>query len=228
MPEYLSKEGQELRNKIIRTGNVGMDSDPFRKPVPKTKIWRIISDAAPSREKEPFNEAVKKFMLSGYWGEYGKLWPAALYETANDLPGISHEEALAICSQFLSAERRSCRSVNLIYLLHWDVLTAFYCPLRERYSVLRDMVRLQLLSEASSGQAETPSQLKWPLMITEAGKLEIKKVMWCHRLHYSFLSGVEAFLDGLWQKYLRIITFLAAMFGAGVLIKIGEWVFTLF
>jgi hypothetical protein len=41
------------------------------------------------------------------------------------------------------------------------------------------------------------------------------------------LSKIEAFFDGLWQNYPRIITFLAAMLGAGVLIEIAKWLFKL-
>jgi hypothetical protein len=227
MSGYLSKEGHELHHKILEAGGIGMDSDVFRDPVPKIEIWKIISDAARSIDKEPFNEAVKKFMISGHWGKYGTLWPAALYETANDLPGVSREEALAICQQFMSAERLAGLRGNLIYLLHWDVLAAFYCPLREQYSALREMVGQQFLSEASAGQAEARSHLKWPLLLTEAGKLEIKKALWRHRLRSSFLSKIEAFFDGLWQNYPRIITFLAAMLGAGVLIEIAKWLFKL-
>lgn len=157
MSGHLTKEGQELHERILKAGGVGVANDVFKNPVPKIEIWKIISAAAPSREREPFNEAVKRFMLSGHWGKYGTLWPAALYETANDLPGISREEALAICQQFLLAERRAGRLGNLMHLLHWDVLTAFYCPLRERYAVLRDMVRHELLTEASSVQTDTRS-----------------------------------------------------------------------
>jgi hypothetical protein len=89
------------------------------------------------------------------------------------------------------------------------------------------MVGQQFLSEASAGQAEARSQLKWPLLLTETGKLEIKKALWRHRLRSSFLARIEVFFDCLWQNYPRIITFLAAMLGAGVLIEIAKWLFKL-
>lgn len=60
-------------------------------------------------------------------------------------------------------------------------------------------------------------------MITEAGKYDIKKALWRYRLRFDFLSAIETVLDGLWQNYPRIITFLAAGLGAGILLKLAEW-----
>ncbi len=85
------------------------------------------------------------------------------------------------------------------------------------------MVGGGLLREAASVQEDTRSRLKWPLMITEPGKHGIRKALWRHRLRNRFLSGVEAVLDGLWQNYPRIITFLAAALGGGILLKLVEW-----
>jgi hypothetical protein len=224
----LSKEGQELHAKILREGSTGMDIDPFRRPIPNIEVWKIIVEAGSSKNREPFHEAVRNFMVSGLWGEYGKLWPATLWETANDLPGITREEALAIWHQFLSTERRLGRHQSLMHQLHWDVLAAFYCPLRERYSALRDLVTLDLMKESSSNMGEQDSKIKWPLMITKAGELEVKKTLWSYRLRSSLLGGIEAFFGGLWQTYPSIITFLAAMLGGGLLTKLFEWLYGFF
>lgn len=100
--------------------------------------------------------------------------PASLDALDASLPSISREEAFALLSRFLLAERGALIDGVAIQPLHWLVLCGLYCPGRERWSVLQDLCNAGYLTAAAKTTLYVPSALGWPMVITSRAIEEIE------------------------------------------------------
>lgn len=201
-----SRDAQRLLSDIKEKGRLRRAAAIYNLPLPHERWWSIISNAA-RKSNEPYWEAVKELAKKSLTDPSMPSWPTGLYETADELPPINRDEALAILDRFMRAEFNDLTAGVLLYKLHWDVLAAEYCPLQERYTVLQELVDDGLLKEAANGRRDAEANVYWPL--TVAGDLidaiERSRI----RAKLPFLSRLERWLDRIWDTYPRILQVLA-------------------
>jgi hypothetical protein len=128
----------------------------------------------------------------------------------NQLP-ISQDEALAILSRFLTAERGEFATGAEILPLHWLVLCGAYCPGRERYAVLREFVNIGYLRQKNTGTEYVPSSLVWPLIVMPERVRAIETLLYV-RKYVPDLYAVNRRAGMIWQH----IPFLRWVANAGV------------
>lgn len=153
-------------------------------------------------------------------------WPEGLYEHDASLPPISPEEAIAILGQFLLADVGKIRAGFQVYPLHWDVLAAHYCPLRERYAPLRDLVRTELLAQSVGESTHQESRLRWPLTITDQCVKRIHQLRLDAKL--PTLRKLEDGLHHLTEAYPILTTKVPWAVLGGFAMKAVEWIVAAF
>ncbi|MGH8527680.1 MAG: hypothetical protein ACREXY_26735 [Gammaproteobacteria bacterium] len=147
-------------------------------------------------------------------------WPTGFYELDESLPAISYDQGLAILERFLHLEHRRLVPGSQMHALHWDVLTAQYAPLQERYDVIKSMVGSGILTQAASGRLHGASGLRWPLTISQAGITAIRKERLQARL--PFFRKIENALSDINEAYphtLRVLFWLLIGGGIGQLLE---------
>jgi hypothetical protein len=213
----LSREARRIFTQLQEQGKLRPASSIFCRPLPQGDWWKIISQAAKTSSHQ-FEEAFIQLSKARESDPtIPATWPDGMYETTDVLPSISEEEALAILHRFLSAEQKSLAPGIFLYLLQWDALAATYCPLQERYRILKKFVGDGLLLEAAATEEEKKSQLRWPLTITAKATSAIKTARLKARL--SRFAPLEHFLSAvneLFPQSLRIIVWLVTGIGTGV------------
>lgn len=197
--------------------------------LPPKKWWDIVSkaghtvkadrvDFAAAHELENENVAYR-----GNFKEGGAPWPPSLYETEHTLLGISGDEALAIWDAYLRAEGASQKEGYVLYRFHWNLLAVHFCPLRERYTCLIELIEQGSLKQVSGGNSEKASGITWPVAITEKGLQQLDGLKWSYRLpplrrlEKSFRSLKETFPHTL----SLLLTYIIGI-GSGQLIPFGE------
>lgn len=98
----------------------------------------------------------------------------------SELP-ISQDEALALLSRFLFAERGELAKGAEMYVLEWLILCGIYCPKRERYAVLREFVNIDYLREKKGGIEYSGSGLRWPIIILPACVEAIERLLYVRK-----------------------------------------------
>jgi hypothetical protein len=118
----------------------------------------------------------------------GEARAARLPEIPGDLDGvsdddvpISQDEALAIISRFLVAERGELAKGAELYVLEWLVLCGIHCPRRERYAALREFVNIGYLREKDGAIEYADSDLKWPLIVLPPCIDAVEKLLYVRR-----------------------------------------------
>ena len=191
----------------------------LRKAVPDSEWWSIVSKSAKSGE--PYFSAIKKLAALIVARPEIPPWPEGLFEDDDSLPRISEDEALAILERFLRSECAKLQAGTQLYPLHWDVLAAHYCPLRERYEVLRELAAAGLLVQAAAAPLHQESHLRWPLTITSEAIGRIENLRLDAKL--PAVRRVEDFLRRLSDSYPMLAKAIPwAVIGASLL-KLAEW-----
>jgi len=149
-------------------------------------------------------------------------WPEALWQTEDSLPPVSGDEALAVLERFARIECGALETGVAIYPFHWDLLAAHYCPMRERYSVLRQLVQGGLLQEAAGTALHQESDLRWPLAITSDGVARIRRARLSADL--PVFRRVEDFLADVTSSFPLITKALTWFLLGGGFVKVMDWV----
>ena len=166
-------------------------------PIP-VEFWKPLSDGA--RSGRPWHEVLSPYHIRQFAegmaqaitedGEIdqhrpitirGPDIPGDVDHVNPSLPPITQTEVLAILAQFLWAERGEIVAGASIHPLHWLILTGVFAEERERYVSLREFVALGKLTQAQGGTKYMPSELTWPLTITEAGAHDIETLVHVRR-----------------------------------------------
>jgi hypothetical protein len=171
--------------------------DILGKPLPHPKWWGIVSRSAKS--SEPYYSATPELAALNAADPGYPPWPEGLYEEEDSLPGITQSEALGLLDRFLRAERGKLVAGVQMYPLHWDLLAAHYCPLRARFTVIKEVVALGLLVESAGTELHQQSGLRWPLTITEDGRRAVTRAGFDARL--PTLRRIEDWLQQLSLSY---------------------------
>lgn len=193
----LSEEAKQILAEFQANGTLAAASSIYSQPVPPARWWQAVSKGAKSGE--PFFHAVKEIIFAQLDDPTLPNWPPGMYEVEESLPPLSQDEAIAILDRFLRAEvGRTVAGVQL-HILHWDVLASHYCPLRERYEVLKQFAAVGVLSEPAGGVQHAESGLKWPLTITKAAVERIRRESF--RAGLPALQRVEQFFSDVLSAY---------------------------
>jgi hypothetical protein len=146
-----------------------------------------------------------------------------LYEIDRSLPPVTQNEALAILDKFLRAEAGQLRAGVQLYVLHWDVLSAQYATLRERFSVLRELATAGYLQQAEQGVIHEESGLRWPLAVTEKAVEQIRVAR--RRARLPFLTRIEEWLADTRAAFPNVVGALLWLITGGVIVKVLDWLF---
>jgi hypothetical protein len=220
----LSPEAEAILKEYKERGEYEKSSVIHRLPLPPRNWWNAVSKGAKS--ERPFWAAAKEIAIICLKDPEIRAWPPALYETAEELPPVSKSEAVAIIERFLKIETGRFFAGIPLYQLHWDVLCSHYCPLRERYQVLRQLIAEKMLTESAKGvqqeNSEKDSGLKWPLIITDHMIANIRKSRLKWRLPTFRL--IEDFLSDLLASYPNIIKVVIWLVVGGGLMKLIDFI----
>ncbi len=219
----LSKDAQTLLEEFHKEGKLTSAPGIYRQPMPPHRWWAAVSKGAKSGQ--PYFEAMKEIMAAHLEEPNLPLWPTGLYETEESLPPILQDDALAILDRFLHAEAGKLVPGVQLHDLHWDVLAAQYCPLRERYGVLRELAARGFLAEAAAGITHAESRLQWPLTITESAVREIRKSRIQARL--PMISRVEETIANVVGAYPNTTKALVWVVVGGGLVKLADFVISI-
>lgn len=219
----LSPEAKAILKEYKERGEYEKSSVIHRLPLPPKNWWNAVSKGAKSAR--PFWAAAKEIAIAHLKDPEFPCWPPALYETAEELPPLSKSEAVAIIERFLKIEIGRFSAEIPLYQLHWDVLCSHYCPLRERYQVLRQLIADKMLAQSEKGlqeeNSEKDSGLKWPLMITDDMVANIRQSRLKARL--PTLHLIEDFLSDLLASYPSIIKVIIWLVVGGGLMKLIDF-----
>ena len=211
--------------------HLGSAASIFGENLPPKKWWKIVSkaghtvkadrvDFAAAHELEKQNVAYR-----GNFRDGGAPWPPALYENEHTLLGISRDESLGIWDAYLGAEGASQKEGYVLYHFHWNLLAAHFCPLRERYTCLIELIAQGSLKEVSGGNSENASGIKWPIAITEKGLQPMDGLKWSHR--FPLISRLEKSFRSLKETFPHtlspLLTFIIGIV-SGQLIPFGDLV----
>ena len=174
----------------------------FKLPDPHPTWWRMISKAA--RSGTPFYNVVLDITFATIEDPAVPDFPAWLEEWDEDLPAIRRDEALALLFKFLKAERGAPVPGVSMYHLHWLALSAYYCPRRDPFTALNELVASGRLGDTDAGSLY--HDLRWPLIINDTTVDELRRA----RLEAQLptFTKAEWWLDSLAKAFPR-------MFGIG-------------
>ena len=192
---------------------------------PRSDWWKIISGASKEVEPDIGFRAAKSLALAQQEDSTLQGWPAHLYEAKADLPGISDDEALAILYQFLLVETKRLQPGVYLYHLQWDVLSAMYCPERERINALRSLTGRGMLLEGGTAPKNIYKGLRWPITITQEAISAITLLR--IRSKYSALAIVERWLTGISEAYPTSLRVLIWILLGGVLTNLVQYLYGL-
>ena len=141
------------------------------------------------------------------------------------LPQITDDEALAILDRFLIAEVGRLLPGTQIYPLQWDVLAAFYLPLRERYQALVNLMNGEFIAKATGSElSKYHDGLIWPLTINDAAITRMRKLRFEEKL--PTFRRMENLLSTAWSAYPNLIKVVLWMVLGGGLVKAVEFLFS--
>jgi hypothetical protein len=192
----------------------------LRKPLPNAKWWDIVSRSAKSGQ--PYYSALKELAAFMVAEPTFPPWPEGLFEDDATLPPITQSEAFGLLDRFLRAEKGKIQTGVQIHTLHWDVLAAHYCPLRERYPAIKELTAAGFLLESAGTPLHLQSNLHWPLTTNEQCTHEIGRVRLDARL--PTLRRLEDFLQNLSTGYPILTKAVLWLLIGGGAVKAIEWV----
>lgn len=216
----LTPQSKALVAEVKKCGALLDSRAVIRQGLPSPRWWQIISTGAKS--PDPMAAAISALSVLIQAEPDQRPWPEGLYEHDKSLPPISPEEAIAILGQFLLADVGKIRAGFQVYPLHWDVLGAHYCPLRERYASLRELVRTELLVQSVGESMRHESQLQWPLTITDQCVKRIHQLRLDAKL--PTLRKLEDGLHRLTEAYPILTTKVPWAVIGGLAVKAFEWI----
>jgi len=219
----LSREARELREELQRQGKFPNAAIIYSSPLPPKRWWAAVSKHAATND--PFWKAVKEIMFAQAEDPTVPAWPSGLFEVEESFPAISQDEAIAILDRYLAVEKGTRSAGVGIHPLHWEVLSAQYCPLRERSAVLRELANAGYVTESAGGPIYRGTNLHWPLTITEKTVSAMKQGRLDARL--PFLRRIEDSLSGVLDAYPNIIRVLFWLLLGGGAVKLIESAFGL-
>jgi hypothetical protein len=222
----LSSEALKILTEYEKKGEYQKARSIYLAPLPPNEWWNIISKCAKS--KRPFWDAAKELAIALLSDIRIPAWPPAMYEEAEELPPVSIIEAAVIIDRFLKLETIGLFAGTLVYKLHWDVLCAHYCPLRERYQILNQLIRQKMLNGPSIGVdlKRNNTEPGWPLIITDEMITYIRKSRLKWRL--PTFHRIEYFLSNLLETYPSIVKIIIWLIIGGGVVKVLEFVIKIF
>lgn len=162
-----SKDATAILASVRSSGITISAATILRSPLPDKRWWAIVSEG--SRSSDPYWHAIKQLAALMIEAPEISPWPPALFETEKSLPAVSREEAIAIIDCVCRLERGVVETGIQLFPLQWDVLSAHYCPLRERHEPLKSLVSEGLLSESARLEVHQESGMHWPLTLSSPG-----------------------------------------------------------
>lgn len=214
-----SAEASAILAALRKRGSVGSAHDMARMPLPPAVWWAAVSRGA--RADEPYFKTAKELAALQAVDPRIPAWPSAMYEVEESLPAISREEAIALLALFFRLERRGISAGVQLYLLHWDVLAAQYCPLRERYRVIQELVVSGVLTQGSDGSLHSPSNARWPLHVSELGARAVRQARMAS--HLPTFVRLEAWLREVRDSFPILVSGVAWLMIGGGLVKLIDW-----
>jgi hypothetical protein len=214
-----SKDAQKLKVGYEEGGISVGARGILSKALPESRWWTIVSRSA--RSGNPYYSALSELAALMVAEPTYRPWPEALFETDDSLPPITADEGLALLDRFLRADKGGLESGVQMHPLHWDLLAGHYCPLRERFAVLKQLCLSGALLESANGALHQQSALRWPLTVTEEGLRQIRRTRLAARLPtFRRIDDLLADLSISFPMLSKAVPW--ALLGAGLL-KITEW-----
>jgi len=217
----LSPEASAILSAVRQRGTVGNAHRIARLPLPRSEWWKVVSRGA--RADEPYFNTVRDLIILRAKDPRVPAWPPGLYEEEESLPPVSREEALAILALFMRLEGRGVAAGVQLYLLHWDVLAAQYCPLRERYAVIRELTASGLLVQASEGAHHVESNARWPLHLSETGARAVRQARLA--AHLPTFVRIEDWLREMKESFPLLVNAVSLLLLGGGAVKFFDWLF---
>lgn len=191
----------------------------LQQPLEPAGWWAIVSKGAKSGE--PYANAISELVFVPLEDPTYPPFPAGLFETDNALPGIPQDEALALVDHFLRLEVGRLQAGVQLHALQWDVLAARICPMRERYTSLKQLCATGLLLEAAGAATHQESGLRWPLTVTDLTVQRARRTRLDARL--PLLRRIEDLLADVLGGYPNLAKALLWMVAGGGATKLAEW-----
>lgn len=143
-------------------------------PTPPRAYWRTITNTA--EDKKPWSEAYRKLIPQAL-RKRRHSWPCNWREEVDEsLPALTRAETLAILDRFLHTESGGLNGGVKLHRLQWLALTTAYCPRREQYKALGQLVRSGLLEEAEDATEIHRVPVRFPLVVTLEGVEAIQEL----------------------------------------------------
>lgn len=220
----LSPRAEQMLKQLQEKGGFGTPTAIYRMALPPSDWWKAVSSGAKAKPGDPYWEAAKNLMLAREANTNIGFWPIGMYEKAESLPPITDDEALAVLDRFLMAEVGRLLPGTLIHQLQWDVLAAFYLPLRERYQALVNLMNRELIAKASGSELSKYHEgLIWPVTINDAAITRMRKLRLEAKL--PTFRRTENLLSNLYSAYPNLIKVVLWMVVGGGLVKAAEFLF---
>lgn len=221
----LSSQAEEILKQLQQKGGFGTPTAIYRMALPPRDWWMAISAGAKAKPGDPYWEAAKNLALAHEKDPNIRSWAIGMYEKAESLPPITDDEALAILDRFLIAEVGRLLPGTQMYKLQWDVLAAFYLPLRERYQALVNLMNGQFVAKATGSElSKYHNGLIWPLTINDTAITRMRKLRLEARL--PTFRRVEHLLSTLWSTYPNLVKVILWMVLGGGILKAVEFLFS--
>lgn len=214
-----SKDAAAILTSVRASGITISAALILRSPLPDKRWWAIVSEG--SKSSDPYWHAIKQLAALMIEAPEISPWPPALFETENSLPAVSREEAIAIIDCICRLERGGVETGVQLFPLQWDVLSAHYCPLRERYEPLRALVSEGLLSESARLEVHQESGMHWPLTVSSLGVSAIRRLKVEART--PFFKKLEEGLTDITTTYPILSKALIWAIAGGGFVAVVDW-----
>lgn len=147
----------------------------MRLPLPPPRVWQAITDT--SVAGEPWIRVSERLLGAFFSDPSIRNWPLTWSQPIDDaLPAITRDEALAVLERFLQVSSGGINGGVKLYTLQWLALTTVYCPEREHFAVLCELLSAGFLEAAGDAVPYHNSGIRFPLIVTSSGAEAIRKL----------------------------------------------------